>query len=45
MLDDVADDFFAFRQRIEAMIRLMKLMMPMVMKMAMQMLNKMKIVT
>ena len=40
---------FAFKQRIEAMIRLMKLMMQMVvkmvMKMAMQMLMKMKIVT
>ena len=37
MLDDVADDFLAFRQGIEAMIRLMmKLMMQMVMKIMMK---------
>ena len=37
LLDDVADDFLAFRQGIEAMIRLMmKLMMQMVMKIMMK---------
>ena len=39
-MDDVVDDFFAFRQGIEAMIRLMKLMMQMVMKIMMKIVMK-----